>query len=259
MSKINDLHQKLEFLNSQKPKFESLENISLLQFIKYRKILTREEKIRKQISKYISLKSEINFWYDNISKSWINNLKINCRKYYRLDKKALYKKNSKLYKLGFINQKPLPPFIENISKILLPISQMFKSIFSNINLKLQKFNFIKRIFNKYTNFKSNILPQKINNLAVNTAKIGIEGYRHLQSNYRFVKNSIQSKNSYKYFKNVINEANTQVLNSEKNNNFKESLRINPNTYYNSLQNFQKQDKIISKKDYSKKENIEYLL
>lgn len=92
MSKINDLNQKLEFLNSQKPKFESLENISLLQFIKYKNIVTKENKIRKQISKYISLKSEINFWYDSINKSWIENPKINCNKYCELERKASYKK-----------------------------------------------------------------------------------------------------------------------------------------------------------------------
>lgn len=259
MSKINDLNQKLEFLNSQKPKFESLENISLLQFIKYKNIVTKENKIRKQISKYISLKSEINFWYDSINKSWIENPKINCNKYCELERKASYKKNSQLYKLGFISEKPLPLFIENISKLLTPISQTLKSIISRLNFKLQRFNFIKKISKKYNYFKSNILPQQINNLAVNTAKIGIKGYRNLQSNYRLVKNSIQSKNSFKYIRNVINEANTQVLNSEKRKDFRESLRINPNVYYSSLNDLQKRSKTISKKDCSNKDDIEYSL
>jgi hypothetical protein len=255
MSKINDLHQRLQDLHSQKQNFKSLENISLLQFIKFKKLVTKESKLKAKISKYISKSSEINFWYDNLNKSWIENPKINCNKYCRLERKASYKKNLTLYKLGFINKKPISPIWQNISKLLSPISKALKFIYS----KIQKINFIKKICNKVNTFKSIILPQKINTLAVNTAKIGIKGYRKLQSNYRFVRNSMSQKKSFIYFRNVINEANQQIINSEKKNNFRQSLRINSNTYYNSLKEKQLRNQLINQKNYTSNEKMEYSL
>lgn len=259
MPKINDLHQKLQDLNSQKQSFKSLENLSLLQFIKFKNLITKETKVRNKISKYVSLSSEINFWYDTVNKAWIENPKIMCNKYCRLERKASYKKNLKLYKLGFINKKPVSPFIQDISKLFLPVLKLFKFIYLKVKTNIQKISIIRKICNKINYFKSTLLPQKINKLAINTAKIGIKGYRHLQSNYRLVRKSFEAKNSFKYLKSVIKEANQQVLISEKEKKFKESLRVNPNTYYNSLHELQNRNKIIKQKNCVQKENLEYSL
>ncbi|MCR5146377.1 MAG: hypothetical protein K6B70_03405, partial [Clostridia bacterium] len=253
MSKINDLHQKLQDLNSQKQNFKSIENLSLLQFIKFKNLITKENKIRNKITKYVSLSSEINFWYDTVNKSWVENPKIKCNKYCKLERKASYKKNLKLYKLGFINKKPLSPLVQDISKIILPVTKLFKFIYSNVKAKIQKISIIKKICNKINYLKSTLLPQKINKLAVNTAKIGIKGYRHLQSNYRLVRKSFEAKNSFKYLRNVIKEANQQVLSSEKEKKFRESLRVNPNTYYNSLHELQNRNKIIKQNNCVQRE------
>lgn len=176
MSKINDLHQKLKDLNSQKQNFKSIENLSLLQFIKFKNLITKENKIRNKITKCVSLSSEINFWYDTVNKSWVENPKIKCNQYCKLERKASYKKNLKLYRLGFINKKPLSPLVQDISKILLPFSKLFKFVYSNVKTKMQKISIIKKICNKINYLKSTLLPQKINKLAINTAKIGIKGY-----------------------------------------------------------------------------------
>ena len=257
MSKINDLHKKLQNLNSQKQNFKSLENLSLLQFIKFKNLITQENKIRNKISKYVSLSSEINFWYDTVNKSWIENPKINCNKYCKLERKASYKKNLKLYKLGFINKKPLPPLIQNITKLSSPICKLSKSIYSNIKTKILKISILKKISKKLNFIKSTLLPQKINKLAINTAKIGIKGYRHLESNCKLVRNSIEAKNSFKYLKNVIKQANQEILFSEKEKEFKDSLRVNPSTYYNSLQELQNRNKYIKHTNCSSKEKLEY--
>ena len=99
MKKINTLNLKLEHLESQKQNFKSLENISLLDFFKYKNILSKQNKITKQMEKIYSLSKNINFWYDTKTNSWIENPKINCRKYYKLEKNLAYKKDLKLYKL----------------------------------------------------------------------------------------------------------------------------------------------------------------
>lgn len=99
MKKINTLNLKLEHLESQKQNFKSLENISLLDFFKYKNILSKQNKITKQMEKIYSLGKNINFWYDAKTNSWIENPKINCRKYYKLEKNIAYKKDLKLYKL----------------------------------------------------------------------------------------------------------------------------------------------------------------
>lgn len=102
MKKIYKLNQKLEQLESQKQNFNSLENISLFQFIKYKNIVSKKNKISKQMQKIASLGEDINFWYNAKTNSWIENPKINCRRYYKLEKNVAYKKNLKLYKLRSI-------------------------------------------------------------------------------------------------------------------------------------------------------------
>ena len=192
MKKINYLNQKLKKLQSQKVNFDSLENISILQFIKYKNIISKKARINEQMKKAKASLNEINTWYDNLNKSLIENPKINCRKYDKLQKKAEFKKNFKLYKLGFIEKIPLPPLLQKVKN----------SISQN--------SFVQNVRKQYHFFKSHLLPQKINNFAVNTAKLGIKGYRKIQADCRFIRDTVASKNSFSYLKNVIQEANAQL-------------------------------------------------
>lgn len=245
MRNNQSLTNKLDKLEKIKTNYSSLNDLSILQFIKYKKNISQENKLNKQLAKNIMLKNEINFWYDSTTKSWIDNLKINCRKYYRMEKRAEYKKNLKLYKLGFLNKKPSLPIIQNINNSLNPVKDFFRN---NVKPILTKYNFIKIIYNRFDYFKSQILPQKVNNLIVNTASISIKGFRHFKSNCRYLKKSITSKNSYKYLKNVINEANKKIDSSEKNNNFRESLK---------LENFKSTDTVFNNSILQKNTNHIY--
>ena len=213
MKKIYKLKNTLEKLDLQKKNYNSLDNLSIPQFINYKMILSKESKINKQLEQAIMQEREINFWYDSNTKSWIDNSKINCRKYCKMEKKAAYKKDLKLYKLGLLNKKPTHPII---NKVLSPIGLLF-------NKKIKPI--FKHIYNKIYLFKSQVLPQKFNNLAISTASIGIKGYRHLKSNCRYIRFSITSKNSFKYLKNVMQEANKKVDSAEKSKQFRESLKI----------------------------------
>lgn len=230
MRKIYILNQKLENLQSQKKSFPSIDNMSILQFAKYKRILNDEERISNKIYKLNLLKKEVNFLYDINTKSWIANPKINCRTYYKLEQKALYKKNLTLYKIGVLYEKPKPPVVQNISSFATPLIANINTKYTAVKKYLDKnffskFTLFKRINQKYDFFISNTLPRKINKIAINTAKIGIKGYKHLAADCRFISSSLNSKTSYKYVKSIINEANKQI---SKGYDFRESLKINPN-------------------------------
>lgn len=269
MNKIYELNQKLDNLEEQKKNFSSLEDTSIIQFIKYKKLLSTEDKLSKKLYKLNLLKKEVNFLYDINTKSWIANPKINCRQYYKFEQKAAYKKDLTLYRLGVLKQKPKSPFYQNISKKMEPISEKFNETFKDLKKYIQKtdfskFNLFKIIYNKYNIFTSYTLPQKMNNLAINTAKIGIKGYKKLQADCRFIQNSITSKNSFKYLKNVINEANNQISRTEKEANFRKSLKVYNYNYNLALENYTRNSNITPinqkfKRNNLQKNSIEYTL
>lgn len=74
------------------------------------------------------------------------------------------------------------------------------------------------------------MPQTINNLAVKSVKTCIKGYKLIQGDVKYVKNFVKSKDFYKYFKEVANEANRQLSNSQKELSFRDSLKVNPNNF-----------------------------
>ena len=225
MKKFYKLNQQLEKLESQKQNYNSFENISIMQFIKYKNIISKKNKIAKQMQKIVSLGEEINSWYDTKNNSWIENLKISCTKYCKLEQKICYKKNLKLYKLGLLDKKPMYPLFQNISEKLQPILPHLKNI-------LNKINFPKKIFTKLNYFSSNILPQKMNNLAIESLKHCIKGYKMVQGDIKYVKNCFKSQNLYKHFKQLADEANRQLSTNENSISFKDSLKVNPNQFIN---------------------------
>ncbi len=223
MKKFYKLNQQLEKLESQKQNYNSFENISIMQFIKYKNIISKKNKITKQMQKIVSLGAEINSWYDTKNNSWLENPKISCRKYCKLEQKICYQKDLKLYKLGLLNKKPMYPLFQNISEKLQPILPHLKNF-------LNKINYPKKIFTKLNYFSSNILPQKMNNLAIESLKHCIKGYKMVQGDIKYVKNYITSKKLYKHFKQLADEANKQLLSNENSISFKDSLKVNPNQF-----------------------------
>ncbi len=254
MKKINKLNLKLEKLESQKQNYKSLENISILGFIKYKYIIQNQKKVSFKLEKMISLGNEINFWYDTQNNSWIQNPNISCKKYFRLEKRAAYKKNLKLYKLGLSDKKPLLPFLQDIINKLSSIKEKLDPVLEKISSKLPKINpskfiLIQKIRKKYNHLTSVFISPKVNRLAVNTAKIGIKGYRKIQSNCRYIRNSINSKDSLKQVKKIIEEANHQISLEDKKRKFRESLRVSPNNFNLSHNSNKKINITKSKNDY----------
>lgn len=235
MKNINYYNQKLEKLQAQKKALPSVKNMSIAQFIRYKKIDSKEKKLCFLMEKNLALGNEINFWYSTQNKSWIENPNISAMKYCKLERNATYKKDLKLYKLGLIDKKPLHPVLEKLAKFFSPVKNILKESFHNFKKTISKYNFFKIIHKKIVYFKSNTLPQKFNHLAVSTATAGIKGYKRLQANCRYIRNTLASKDSFKYIKNVINEAHHIVENSEsskenypkeeENNTFRENIKL----------------------------------
>ena len=95
---------------------------------------------------------------------------------------------------------------------------------------IQKINFPKKIQSKLKHFSSITLPQTMNNLAIQSAKTCIKGYKLIQGDVKYVKNFVKSKDFYKYFKEVACEANRQLSNPQKELSFRESLKVNPKDF-----------------------------
>lgn len=226
MNKIDKLNHELKKLESQKTALTSLDDLTLFQFLKQKRIKSRESKIMSQLQKRQKMANKINFLYDTNTKSWIENPNINCNQYHKMQQKAEYQRNLKLYKIGYLSQRPLPPLLKKLT------SYLPKTV-------LLKFNFLKKSNQNHNSLETTQFPKKFNNLAVSTAKVGIRGYRTLRSNCKYIRNYLTSRNSIKYIKNIISEAKDQIDQAEakkilhttnitsKGVQFRESLKFNP--------------------------------
>ena len=253
MKTITELKQELNELESQKQNFKSIDKISIMQFLKYKRILTQKEKIFNKLEKNITMGKAVDFWYNESTKSWIENPSINCRKYYNMEKNAAYKKDLKLYQLGLINKKPSSPFIQYIKMKFRPIKEninttiedfkrakpqikLFKLKISDIKVpkiklpKISNITFINSFRQKYNSFITQTLPQKTNSIIFNLVVSCLKITKNLKDNYTYLKNFLYYKKSFKYMRNMVNIANSSITNNttyQKKNEFKDSLKVSP--------------------------------
>lgn len=239
IKKLNSKLQKIEEYEKQMKNFSKIEEIPYLQLIKYKNIMKQKQKITKE--KYLVERfakgSELLYKYN--TNRWISDQNINCRKYCKLEARAKYERDLNLYKSGVIDERPISPRIQYLK-----------------NLKLFNNVFFKKVHNKLVNFKSNILPKKINQTAIGTAKLCIQGYRKIQSDCIYMRKYISTKKSVKYIKNIFYDANRQLLQAntiEKNNyadkekSYRDSLRVQPQNYIEIYKNNQNDNKNITVK------------
>lgn len=189
---INELQKKKSFLFS--------EDMSFINFIKYKNSYNKYNKLSDKINKLYELKNqEEQIYLKNINK-WINDSSIKCIKYSRLEKKAKYKLDKKLFKLGFYEYHPLVYKLrENI-------------YFQKFISKISKFKIFSKIKNKSYNFISKKLSTKFNNIAINITKKCIKGYNHCKKNYVSYKKYLSNNDFYKYLVVIKNEAIKQLEN-----------------------------------------------
>lgn len=242
MKNINKLQNKLQKLNSQKKSFSSLESMSIPQFIKYKHILSTEKTIKTQMTKMENIGSGINFWYDSVTNSWIENPKINCLKYEKLEKMAAYTRDKTLYQLGLSLYKPIPVLLQKPYKKLHPAYTLVKSkLHKAVQNSAKNFNY----------FKSYLLPKTLNNIAISSAKQCIKGYRNLKNNLSFFKVRMSKKSTLQYLNIIKNEALRQLDGNT--NSFKESLKVN--IPYQSFQNHPSANTVNLRKSNNKSSSV----
>lgn len=195
---LNEQLQKIENEISQRSK--TINNGSFADFIKYKKLIRQKEILKKQIKQSIEKAQDAISSYNAYNNKIVSNIKISCKKYCRLHAKAEYKRDHTLFKLGLINHKPTPPFIQNISNIFSFLSKPF--------IKPAK-----KIKQSIKNFTSNIIPKKIENVAIGATKLCIKGHRTLQRNCTFFRKHLNATKYAEYVKHVVHEAQSQINNS----------------------------------------------
>lgn len=228
MKKYNQLNQQLNDLQSQKITFSKIENLSLIQFIKYKKILSKENQILNQMKKISNLEYEINQSYNSFTQKCIENPKINCRKYCRLERKAQYKKEKSLYNLGLIEKKPTPILFQKSYEKLKPLLDKLNSFYQLHN----PINFISnnyKIFStKINTFKSDVIPNSFNKIAIFSAKKCIRGYKALKQDVKYFRNCMSNTNTLKYLKFIKEEALRQVnTNNCSSLSFRDYIKVDP--------------------------------
>lgn len=196
VKKYYTLQKQLQMINDNKKTNISIENTSIQDFIKLKLALTKEKRIKQQLKKIDIAKRETILNCNIKLKYWFNNQNINCRKYYKLEQKELYKKDKTLYKLGYLNKKPTPPFVK---------SETFKSLINIKNSVQNKFKSVLKIPDSQIS-----IANQLNTLAIKTVKIAIKGYRTILPSVNYIGNHINSLNITKYTKNVVSIAQREL-------------------------------------------------
>lgn len=197
IKKLSKQLQKIESIEKQMKSVKSVDQISIIRFLKYKNCSQKKNEIIRQIKEVKRTAYGAKLLYEYETGCWVDNLSINCRKYKSLERKARYRRDLKLFKCGFLEDRPIPPFI-----------QFIQSKFPNLDISNNVF--FKKIRNDIINFKSNILPQKINKIAINSAKLCIRGYKKAQKNYECAKAYVLSQESAKYIRKVFENANKEL-------------------------------------------------
>jgi len=198
MRNIKKLNLKLKEIESTTKNPKQISNMSLFDFIIYKHNISKKKKIKTKLKKLILYAKSTIDWYTKYTDRLIDNFKISPVQFNKLEKKAKYKRNITLYKLGLVNKKPIHPYFIPIKKIL--------------DLALRP---LSKLLLTYKNLCSNIIPQKTNNIAVRAAKLCIRGCQKIKSHYQFFSNNLNSTSSAKYVHNIFEQA-KQQLNTESN-------------------------------------------
>lgn len=190
MTKITILNSQLNLLMKNIAEIKSFETLTVSEFKAYKKLISRRDFVKQKILFYENLKQKTETTYNSKNVKWLYDDSLNCRQYCRLEKYANYKKERKLYKLGYLPNKPLFPLLKSIKEhvefyYLEPLNEKkqvlkdkFESYWNSTKQKSPTYQNIKKI--QY--YKNAVLPQKLNRLAINKTKKIISGYRKFKNN-----------------------------------------------------------------------------
>lgn len=188
-NKFNNLTKEFELLKKKLEQCPPVSQISSKELLNYHSLISKKELLESQISQLLNSKNNILKKYSTRNEKLLYDDNLSCRKYCKLEQKASYSRDKKLYKLGFLDLKPTPPILQNLkqfvtTKIMQPASDYFSP-----KLSLFKRKFLSHInkspLPKVNNFIKNTLPLKLTNTAINGTKKCILGYRTISNSLTF--------------------------------------------------------------------------
>lgn len=237
---INNLTKELNLLKTKLQQAPPLYELSTKQFDYYKPLISRKNFLETEISKLLDCKSKILKTYSTNNEKWLYDDFLNCRQYCKLEERAAYTRDKKLYKLGFLDSKPVPPIIRKLSSfinttIIEPANEKI-SLASSLIKKIPIFQSIKK-------FTNTTLPNELTNLAISGTKKCIIGYRNLSNsvNYsvkRFSRN-VSSSPVIQMLSYIGKQAQKEAdLESA---SFRDRIRVTPHCRYNQLSTQQKYD------------------
>lgn len=228
----NELNEIVNILNG----FPPIHTISAKELQKYKQIISRKEFLQKKINYLLNQRANIIGKYNDKNRIWLLT-NMNCRKYYKLEQSAAYSRDKTLYRIGFLDYKPIPPLIQNFrnsfkENFYLPLLNKFSFLKSKLENKLNSIaenSPIYKSMKKSTSFIKNTVPSTIANsatqLAVSGAKSCIISYRHFSNSFT---RNISRLKPIKALS-LILEVAKQEADFEQQNPFISRIRINPKT------------------------------
>lgn len=238
-AKFNKYTEELNAIVVKLNNVPSIQNISIKELRQYKNLISRKDFLQKKINAMLSKRANIIGNYNDKNKIWLIS-DINCRKYHKLEQSAAYSRDRALYKLGFLDSKPILPLFQNIKdfiseKIFLPLSdkssELKDKLTSNFNSISQKSPICKGI-RKSKNFIQNDLPISLTNLAISETKKCIISYRKFSNSLKLFSRNISSSPSIRTLSYIINRAKQEA--DLEQNSFLGRIKVDPTTfeYYN---------------------------
>lgn len=224
----NELNEIINILNE----FPPIHNVSSKELQKYKELISRKEFLQKKINTLLNKRANIIGKYNDKNRVWLAT-NMNCRKYYKLEQSAAYSRDSALYKIGFLDLKPVPPLVKNLKNSLnenlyQPLYHKFSNLKVKLNSKLKLVSQkspIYQSFKKSKNFIKNDLPISITNFAISGAKKCIVSYRNFSNSYS---RKISTSKSIKTLSYIMKQAKEQADLQQQ--SFISRIKVNPNTY-----------------------------
>lgn len=247
-NKFNILTKDLELLKKKINQAPPVSQISSKDFLKYHSLISKKELLESEIYKLLNLKNSITNTYNSSNEKWLYDDNMNCKKYCKLEKKASYSRDKKLYKLGFLDSKPIHPFLQNLKQFIsTKVSSPASIKLTSIKNKFQSF-ICKTPIHKVSDYVENTLPIKLTNIAISGTKRCIIGYRNitnsLNTSTKTFSRQVSSAPIIKFLSYINNQAKKEA--DLQSNSFLARIKVDiPNTPNLSLGNFYSNNNIQS--------------
>lgn len=238
-SKFNSYTKELDDIRQKLSNCPQVLNISSKNFSQYQSLIKRKEFLQNQISQKLQKRTNIIGTY-NDKITLLDSRPLSCKKYCKTAQKFEYKRDCSLYKLGFLDKKPVKPFVQNLKSyisdnILWPYSVKksdFKEKFNSFIVSSSQKSIVCKKILKTHNYIHNELPCTLTNRSISALKKVIIGYRKISSSFnkvssKFTRN-ISSSASVKQLSYIINSAKLQA--DFDTNSFRSRIKVSPSYY-----------------------------